>query len=361
MNASARKARLALLASAGLMILAALGCSGKNASGGGGEGGAGGEGAGGSGPVPSACKASDFTPWAKTNDSNLLSLGSSKKGVTALISTDKGLTLVRAGGESVLLAPITPDHLRYTGKLFSRSDGSICAAFVDDSMSKKGTLQIACDDGKAPTDTKLVPDSDLGGETPLAPIEGDTPGDTYVYGMDFAAVALFVGNAMGWSKQELYESSISYPGNVVRVGGNTIACVIGTFGLPKLANYNEVDWAVEKGAKASDCRVATDGTSLFVTEDNRFAKLPSLAGGPFTTTPVPGLVDQHFLSLVAYKGKALGLTSDRKLIDPATGTQDAWAIPDGANADMILDAASGALTVGVIQGDQLVVGTKCLQ
>ncbi|MDI1443925.1 hypothetical protein [Polyangium sp. 6x1] len=356
-----RNARLALLASASCMIVAALGCSGKSAGGGGGAGGEGGEGGGGgSGPGMNVCKESDFTPWA-VDVRDGFSLSTSKKGVTALLSTDAGLEFVRAGGERVLLAPKASEQTGFQGKHFSRSDGTVCAVFVDSSVSTS-TMQFVCDDGKGPTDTMIEPGSDLYNDYHLAPIEGQYPGETNVYGMEHAAITLFVGSENGWSAQELYESSISYAGNAVRRGNEVIACVIGSGYVPMLANYNQEDWGVEQGTTAYDCRVATDGTSLFVAADNRFATLTNFNGGAFTTTPVPGLTENDYvLSLAAYKGKAWGLTSHHKLIDPTTGTPDPWTIPEGSRADMIIDPASGALTIGVLQGDgQYVVGTKCL-
>ena len=87
-----------------------------------------------------------------------------------------------------------------------------------------------------------------------------------------------------FSKYEFTESSISFPGAAAAAGGFAYACMIGSNGALGVADGIDVISRTHDGMTYRDCRMASDGTNLFVVgitnTVGRYASLqPSIVPG----------------------------------------------------------------------------------
>jgi len=249
------------------MVMVACGSGGGGSSGSGGAGGAGG--AGGS----SACAEVAPRPLGITGVDDApgmmqpLDLRVDATGPFLLLSEIQGgvanqtlaYLLARPGGAPTSVyaqGDTTPEG----AGLYSDGAGNACAI-----VSTSTSSYAQCAGGaQQPTGLNAVA---LGQSFSAARIVS-APGsggavDFFSYG-PFAALygVSLVGST--FSPVEFFESSISYPGAAATAGGVAYACFVGSDDALGVANLGAIKARTHDGQTYRDCRMATDGTKLYV-------------------------------------------------------------------------------------------------
>ena len=210
--------------------------------------------------------------------------------------------------------------------------GNTCAAL----LSGKGGMFLGCK-GAALEPANLEHLDATHRPVPFVHADGSLS----VFTQSFASFTeLRRGVSGAWSEIEQYESSISYPTDVVTVGGEPVVCFINAGDRAVIGRGHDNELA--SAAKTSSCHLAFDGTTLHVLTDGGYAQVPlaNVTGqqGTFEVTPVPALGTVHVKQLFLRDGAPYALGFDGDVVK---------AVPLSGGEPLVLGTASeGAAALG---------------
>lgn len=212
------------------------------------------------------------------------------------------LALVDAAGVADLGTIPMAANYRLRAAPVLRGDGSRCAAVVSD----RDGLMLACA-GQALEVSGIAAGAR---ELPIPFVHADD--SLTVFTQTYAAFTRVDRTGPGaWREIEQYESSISYPADVVGIAGTPVVCFISA-GSRAVIEIGANKIRSEEATQS--CKLATDGTTLHVLTDTGYAQLAvsSIAGtqGTFAVAPVAALAEQDVARLVLADGMPIALGMD---------------------------------------------------
>jgi len=208
--------------------------------------------------------------------------------------TEVEVYLLKADGSSSLLT--STEGYASSMAAVSLDDGRDCVLFEDD------TIKMACSDGTV-EDSGLDADKDT-----MLPMLLDD-GTLSVYTQNYAAYAEFRRTPAGsWSEIEKYESSISWPTDVLLHQGEPAVCFIST-GDRAVIEYGGSDFSIARQVSTESakwCRLVADSEVLHVLTDQGYATIawqdlsPSSEGTFVEDTSI--LIEDWVLDLARVEG-----------------------------------------------------------
>jgi hypothetical protein len=234
---------------------------------------------------------STTTPW--TLDS--LIGGTSAIAHRQLPDGSMGVAIVDGPGASTLATIPNAGRYRFQAAAIP---GTTCATFMSDVTG----LYYGCAGGTA----EAAGLAHLNADRPLVPF-AYKDGALSVFTQSYASFTEAYRDAAGkWSEHEQYESSISFPTDVIDIGGLPVVCFINS-GDHAVIKYGQTE--LVSAAEANSCKLAYDGSTLHVLTDVGHAQLPlgGVAGGPFEVTANPALANVRVKELFVNNGTAYAL------------------------------------------------------
>lgn len=227
--------------------------------------------------------------------------GVADQAITEIVARlDAAPTTVYAQGDTV------PEGMG----LFNDGAGRACALVGTSSTSYTHCLDAA----EQPTGLSAIATSTSDFLTPSSRIVSSVQSDGATIFFSYGPFAALYGLQLlggAFSTFELFESSISFPGASATAGGFAYACFVGSDDGLGVAGPGAVVARTHDGSTYRDCRMASDGTRLYVVgltdAGGRYVSFqPSITGGgavsDLVTVPLAIDSDGSF-ALVFFAGK----------------------------------------------------------
>ncbi len=203
-------------------------------------------------------------------------------------------------------------------------------------------------------------------------------GSLSVLTQSFSSFTILHRSAAGvWSEHDQYESSISYPTDIVAVGGNAAVCFIssGDHAVIQTGSVETGPIELVSAAESASCHLEADGTTLHVLTDGGYTQLQTggVPGGPFAVTPVPALGAMRVRQVFMKDGAAYALATDDVEVKavPLAGGDPIVIAPLGSGSAVEWDASSQAVrivtsrtersTEGTLHPQTIEIATHCME